>query len=99
MNRTTVITLVKPGEKTDDLGYLIPDQEPVRRTVLAEKVSAVRAEFYSALKAGRRVSHVIRVRAEVYQGETAAEYLGKKYEILRDYPKGGWVELSLAEVI
>lgn len=95
-----MLVLIGSSNVKDDQGYPKKEQHECRRTVFAEEVSAVRAEFYTAMKAGRRISHVLKVRVEAYRGEQYAEFMGKRYEILRNYTKcGGWYELSLAGVV
>lgn len=100
MSKTVMLVLIGTSNDKDADGYLLRVQRERRRTVFAEEVSAIRSEFYTAMKAGRRISHVLKVRVEAYCGEQYAEFMGKRYEILRNYTKsGGWYELSLAEVV
>ena len=78
-----VIKLLKSTITKDALGY--PVESTTEREVLCDVDSITRAEFFQAGKAGLTPEHLFRVNAAEYDGESEAEYLGKRFRIYRTY--------------
>lgn len=57
------------------------------RTVLATISGVSRGEFYSASAAGMKPSATFGVHPADYQNEKFLIYEGKRYKVLRSYPK------------
>lgn len=67
-------------------------------TVLAEKKSVGRKEFYAAYAAGLNPKLVFRVDSLDYEAAhdpVMVEYCGKRYNIIRAYDDGDEVELTV----
>lgn len=88
-------TLITTRNTKDADGF--PVTEETRQTVYCREKSAVRTEFYDALRSGITISMVLEVRIEDYEltayispgGKkayaTKAEYDGGVYDIVRAY--------------
>jgi len=97
----TLITTIPPTEATNENGFSNPETE-TRKTVFANKKSVGYSEFYKAQQAGFTAELKFDVFTEEYEGQTMAEYGGKRYKILRTYvdPKtaGEITELTLSDL-
>lgn len=66
----------------------------------AEFKAPTRTEFYQANQAGYKISAVLRVYKDTYNGAPFVVSDGKKYRIIRAYPVSSvFTELSVEEVI
>ena len=87
-----------PSEEATDANGFPNDPAESRRTLFANRKSVGHAEFYEANIAGMKAELKMDVYAEEYQGETLAEYRGKRYAVLRTYEHGGdYIELTLSD--
>ncbi len=83
MNWNDAIELVSTKLETDDVGNQIPT--PQKRTILCEKKSVTRQEFYQASASGFKPALVLNVHPYEYAGEPELYFEGKKYKVLRTY--------------
>lgn len=96
MRQADLLYLVKTTITQDENGYPVPTE--TERMVFAERKSATRAEFYAASAAGISISHVFRMHAAEYEGETVVKYDGRRYAVVRAYqPSVYFVELSVSD--
>lgn len=95
------VSLDEPVRATNENGFGLPPEE-MRVTVFASKKSVGYSEFYKAHQAGYSTELKFDVFTEEYEGQTAAEYGGKRYRILRTFidPKknGEITELTLSDL-
>ena len=84
-------------DRVDGQGFPIVGQEQ-RRPVYASKKSVGYNEFYKAAQAGYTVELKFEIRTEEYDGETVAEYDGRRYRILRAYELTDTIELTLSDL-
>jgi SPP1 family predicted phage head-tail adaptor len=95
------LTLIKEiPQGTDDNGFpLAPAEEATE--VFANKKSVGYNEFYQAQRAGYNSTLKFDVYTAEYTGQTAAEYDGKRYMILRSWllGNGDEIELTLTDEI
>ena len=94
----TLIGIVEPDKRTNAHGFTAEAQE-TRTTVFANIRPAGTNEFYSAQQAGITVKLKAEVYSMEYEGQTEAEYAGKRYFIIRTYPQenGEITELTLSD--
>jgi len=79
-----VLTLIRTERGTDGLGY--PTTSGTRRRqVYAQLRSVGRSEFYQAHQAGIRAEVLAIVRAFDYEGETEAEFNGRRFTVIRTF--------------
>lgn len=90
--------MVAPEQEVDENGFTLEAQEQ-RTEVFANVRSAGMKEFYEAQLAGIDVRLKADVHTEEYDGQTAAEYDGKRYTITRTYQSdnGEITELTLSD--
>lgn len=82
----------------DENSNAITDTKTVE--TLAEFKSPTRTEFYLANQAGYKISAVLRVYKDTYNGAPFVCFDSKKYKIVRAYPIDSiFLELSVEEVI
>jgi len=88
-----------PGEETtDENGFPLPKQE-IKKEVFANKKSVGMNEFYKSEQMGYTDVFKFEVYAYEYDGETFAEYEGKRYIVVRTYAKDGdFIELTLSDL-
>ena len=84
-------------EQTNGQGFPNVGQEK-QRPVYANKKSVGYNEFYRAAEAGYTVELKFEIRSEEYEGETMAEYDGRRYRILRAYETTDIIELTLSDL-
>lgn len=94
-----VITLCEIKGVQNENGY-INDTVISEREVFAEKKSATRSEFYSAMAIGITVSAVFVVNALDYNGETRIKCADKSYKLERCYeaPNSEYIELTCSDM-
>lgn len=83
MDRSDVITLISETVTADASG--VERTTTTSRTIFAQVDSITRAEFFEAGRAGLNPQFKFVVFAGDYEGETIAEYKGKRYAIYRTY--------------
>lgn len=89
------LVLVDTATTVNSVG--IPVLSETKTTVWADRLSAKRAEHYSANAAGIRVDIVFSINADDYSGQTEVEWNSAKYSVVRSYAAGrGRVELTCA---
>lgn len=95
----TLITEVKPEEKTNENGFDNPVQEEAA-TVFCNKRSVGQNEYYKAQQAGKQLELKIEIHTADYAGETLVEFEGKRYSVLKTYtpPDSDIVELTLTDL-
>jgi hypothetical protein len=90
-----------PEAATNENGFAVSDERE-RVTLFCNKKSVGFNEFFKAKMAGYTEELKIDVFTEEYAGQTLAEYIGKRYRILRTYvdPKTGgeYTELTLSDL-
>lgn len=103
-DEVTLISEAIPEGQTDatnENGFPVPLEE-TRTTVFANKKSVGFNEFFKARLAGYTEELKFDVFTVEYDGQTLAEYGGKRYKILRTYvdPKteGEYTELTLSDL-
>lgn len=79
------LTLIKQKYKEDDLGQRIPDGNPVKTTVLCNKKSVGRTEFYNASVAGMKPELIFIIHGFEYNNQEKVEYNGTEYDVIRTY--------------
>jgi SPP1 family predicted phage head-tail adaptor len=77
------LILIKKTHNDDDVGNQIPQE--VKTTVLCNKKSISRAEFYLAKTTDLKPSLELEVNRYDYNKETEVEFYGKRYKIIRVY--------------
>ena len=91
-----------PADATNEHGFAVTE-EGERTTVYANKKSVGFSEFFQAKMAGYNEEMKFDVFTVEYDGQTIAEYEGKRYMILRTYvdPKtsGEYTELTLSDLL
>ena len=96
----TLLATVEPEseQEVDAHGFTAEAQEQ-RTEVFANIHSAGANEFYKAQQAGTTITLKADVHTEEYDGQTAAEYDGKRYKITRTYQNdnGEITELTLSD--
>lgn len=96
MQQSNPIYLIKTTITQDVNGYPIHTER--ERMVFAERMSVTRSEFYAATAAGISISHIFRMHAPEYEGETIVKYEGRRYAVVRTYqPDLYFVELSVSD--
>jgi hypothetical protein len=97
VDELTLIKEIPAG--TDDYGDPLPPDEELT-VVFANRKSVGISEFYSAQTAGINTTYKMQVRSADYDGQTAAEYDGKRYMILRQWllENGDITDLTLSEL-
>lgn len=85
MDRSTPITLISPGTRTqDDFGRWISTQ-PTERTVYAQVDSIDRREFFDAGRNGLNPEYKFTMFFGDYEGEQIVGYNGQTYAVYRTY--------------
>jgi len=89
------------ADATDSDGFTLP-RVGKETTVYANKKSVGFSEFFKAKQAGYTEQLKFDIFTVEYEGQTLAEYEGKRYRILRTYidPKtaGEFTELTLSDL-
>lgn len=83
MDRSEPITLVAVSRAKDSTGVF--RKTATRRVIFAQVDSITRAEFFEAGRAGFSPELKFTVFFADYQGESVAEYNGRKYGIYRTF--------------
>lgn len=93
------ITLVRFDPERDPEGYNSPIQSS--RTIIGTFEDGVsQSEFYRSAKAGMQASASVEVWDADYEGETFAEFRGRRYRVIRSFQSGfDYRTLILQEVI
>ena len=81
--RDDVISLISIEIIYDEIGQ--PKEQEVSREVFCTVESVSQNEFYQASQAGMKPQFKITVSEFDYEGETKAEFRGKRYAIYRTY--------------
>lgn len=68
--------------------------EKSRETVFANKKSIRSSEFYLASQNGYKLEAMFEIRTSDYQSQLILEYENKRYEIVRTYDRGEFMELT-----
>jgi hypothetical protein len=94
-----LIKAIPPEEETNAGGFPNPATES-SRTVFCNKKSVGYSEFYKASQAGYKAELKIDLYTQDYEGETLAEYEGKRYRVIRTYESknGDFTELTLSDL-
>lgn len=88
------LTLIRPGEITqDDIGNQIPG-DPVETVILCKLQSVGRTEFYNAAVAGLRPEMMFVIHGYEYNYEQSVRFDGVLYRVIRTYSTG-FEELEL----
>jgi len=85
---------------TDGDGFALP-RDGEQTTVYANKKSVGFNEFFKAKQAGHTEQMKFDIFSAEYDGQTLAEYEGKRYKILRTYcdpKKPDEIELTLSDI-
>lgn len=77
------LTLIQQTYTFDEISNQIPIEE--RETILCDKKSVSRSEFYNAATNGLKPVIVFVVHAYEYNGEELVEFEGGRYKIIRTY--------------
>lgn len=88
MNKSVTLDLISKTYTTDSMGQKIATEKTA--TVYATLTSISRAEWVSYAQSGRQglvPSYVATVFMGDYNGESTAEYNGKRYGIYRTYER------------
>lgn len=88
MNKSVTIDLISKTYTTDSMGQKVATEKAT--TVFATLTSISRAEWVSYSQSGRQglvPSYVASVFMGDYNGESVAEYDGKRYGIYRTYER------------
>lgn len=92
-----MLIAITPGEANES-GYKADVEHPL--TVVAERMSVNRSEFYEALKAGIKPTAIFRLHPLDYSGQVLAECEGVRYEVIRTYEDSpDVIELTCAKVV
>lgn len=91
----TVITLVKPGEDTQDATGVWRTGPPFLREIFARMSSISRSEFYSGGQTGHRPEMRFTVFDREYRGEPELIWEGLAYAIYRTFQIPGTDDLEL----
>lgn len=92
------LTLISQTFEEDGIGNQVPVE--TETTVLCDRKSVGRSEFYNAAAAGLRPELVLVVHAYEYQGERVIKFEGVRYNIIRTYAIGiEEIELTCKRVI
>ena len=83
LDRSDVITLIGVIHTQDSTGVF--QQTYTSREVYCNVSSVTRAEFFDAGRSGLNPEYRFTMFRHDYQGETIAEYKGKKYAVYRTY--------------
>lgn len=82
------LTLISPGGYTEDaIGNKIPIA-PVETTILCDRKSATRGEYYQAAAAGLKPEEVFVAHAYEYGGQKLVRFDGILYSVIRTYQVG-----------
>ena len=93
MDRVSTISLVSHTNTKDDIGQEI--QTESIKTVYCTVLSVTRTEWTAAQQQSLSPAYCLKVFFADYNGETVAEFEGKRYEIYRTYGKSDYIELYL----
>lgn len=88
MDKSTVVTLVKPVYKIDALNQYAPAGETMQE-VFCRVDSVSQSEWASAAQSGFKAAYRVIVWADEYGGATAAILDGQRYGIYRTYQRNG----------
>lgn len=77
------LVLINQTFTKDEIGNQVPTEN--RTTILCDKKSAGRNEFYQAATAGLKPEIVFVIHAYEYNGEKVVEFEGKRYNVIRTY--------------
>lgn len=94
MNKYGEVTLLEKTFSRDSIGQVIGEVEN-RRTIQCTIGSIGRNEWSTARQGGYEAEVIATVFSASYNGESAALYNGKTYEIYRTYQVGDSTELYL----
>ena len=91
-----VVTLVgKVEANQDEWGNpIITDS---KRDVFCNESGVFQSEFYQAGTTGLKPSFTLTIHKFEYENEEKVIYKGKTYDVLRIYPEGGLLELTIGE--
>ena len=93
-----IVTLVgKTESNQDEWGNPIIAES--KRDVFCNESGVFRNEFYQAGTTGLKPSYTLTIHEFEYDNEEKVIYKGKTYEVLRIYPEGGLLELTVGEKI
>ena len=95
MKRVDKITLISTQYTTDEIGQKVKTE--FGNSVICTVTSITRSEWVTAQQKSLSPAYVCKVFYKDYEGETIAEFQGKRYEIYRTFQPGDYVELYLAE--
>lgn len=94
----TLITLAEPEERLNANGFP-NEQSEEQQTVFCNKKPVGYQEFFKSQQAGRQVDFKVDVHAIDYSGQQLAEFMGKRYQILKTYEiDDDTVELTLSDL-
>lgn len=79
------VVLLKQNYIEDDLGQKIPDGPPVETSVLCNKKSVGRNEFYNASVAGMEPELILGLHAYEYDNQKQVEFNGQTFDVIRTY--------------
>lgn len=96
MRWSEVVTLLKVTEIENDYGDV--EKVTVPHEVFANKKSVRQSEFYQAQAIGFKPELVFEVRSFDYDKQEQLEY-DKKYNIIRTYDRGEFIELVCEGVV
>jgi len=97
MNWRDVVFLLTETKVRNDLGDIITKTE--ERMTYANKKSIRQSEFYQAQATGLRPELAFDVRTIEYDEEELLKFNGIKYNIIRTYDKGEFIELVCQGVV
>lgn len=97
MDKVTTVTLIAETETLDELRQPIMTESS--RTVYCTELNLTRSEWSAASQRSIRADHVLKVSSFDYNGESLAEFNGKRLEIYRIYGIGDYIELYLGEKV
>jgi SPP1 family predicted phage head-tail adaptor len=87
-----VIDLITFEESTNENGFST-QTETERTTVFSNKKSVRGNEYYLASQNGIKLEAMFVVRTADYQSQRYMDFENKRYEIVRTYDKGEFIEL------
>lgn len=87
-----VVDLVFIEEGTNENGFPVKT-ETGRTTVFANRKSVRGNEFYLAAQNGIHLELMFVIRTSDYQSQRYLDFENKRYEIIRTYDNGEWMEL------
>ena len=93
----TVILIGQEESSKDEFGNPIKNEK--EKTIFCNEKGVFRNEFYQAGSSGLKPSYTLTIHKFEYDNEVKVKYKGLVLDILRIFPNGNLIELTVGEKI